>query len=637
MTFKEVAVKNFKGSLRKYMSFFLCNSVSILFLFIYSTLLFNEDLKNSPKLSEVISKVMVIPNVVLIVFCVVFINYSYSIFIKGRKREYGIFMNLGMSISDIRKLIVFENAIIALLSIFLGIIAGTIFSRLFFMIIAAVLKVKDLKFSLGIRPYVFTLGIYLTVFSLSVLITIISTRSFDIINLLKTSKMSTRSKISKPYVGVLGLVITVGALASLIIYFHGDGETLLKCTLALIIGIYLLMLQAGQFITFFIGRNKERYNKNILLISNLKYKFDQTNKILFIITVMIIVVVFISGLYMNLILSAEPSAAKINPYHISFVLEEGKNETKAEDIEKIIKDSNNKVIEHKTIEFIELKGELITSQKDINKAVKSNFNINKGSYLRLRQVDDLDEKDKAMQYTSEQRLKHTGILSELKLKDIQFKLYFNSPGYMFNNLMIVSDEDYEKIRVASDIKKGRVELYNFKDWKKTQELVYNLNKAFREYNKNLKLSLENENYILTASRIETYNENNQGTRVLFFLMAFLELFFLICISIVMSLKIFSDLDNDEVQYKNLYKIGIMEAEYLKIKCNELKILFSTAPTLAIPITVIYSFGFSSDSPSVDKIKIFLCDATIGIVFIILELIYYFLCKKTYMKRISEWS
>jgi putative ABC transport system permease protein len=546
-------------------------------------------------------------------------------------------MNLGMSLYDIRKLIVIENVIIGFLSIALGIIAGTVFSRLFFMITASILEVKELKFSLGIKPYIFTLGIYLSVFLLSIIITMLSTRSFDIINLLKASRISGRNRLSRPYFGILGLVVIIGALVSLCIYFRGDGEVLLKCTIALIIGIYLFMLQAGQLVTFLIGKNKERYNRNILLITNIKHKFDQTNKILFIITLMIIVIVFISGFYLKLILSAEYTATKTNPFHVAFILGEGKNEIKSEAIERIIKASKNEVSYHKNIEFLESNGELVVSEKNINQAFNSSFSVDKGNYLSLHQVEDIDKKGKAEEYSREKNLKHTGILSEFKLKDIVFKLYFNSPGYRFNDLMIVNDEDYEKIRETSDIKKGSVELYNFRDWKKTQELVYNFNKAFREYNKNLKLNLEDKNYVLTASRIGTYNENNQGAKVLFFLLAFLEVFFLICISIVMSLKIFSDLDRDEVQYRNLYRIGIQEEEYLKIKCNELKMLFSTSPILAVPITVIYSFGFSSDSSISDKIQIFSCDAVICVFFIILEIVYYFICKRIYMKRIREWS
>ena len=52
MTFKEVVIKNFKGNMRKYLSYFICSSFSIMIFFMYSTLVFNEKLNKSPSVEK---------------------------------------------------------------------------------------------------------------------------------------------------------------------------------------------------------------------------------------------------------------------------------------------------------------------------------------------------------------------------------------------------------------------------------------------------------------------------------------------------------------------------------------------------------------------------------------------------------
>ena len=132
MTFKDVAIKNFKGSMRKYITYYLCNSFIIMTFFMYSTLMFNDKLSNSDQLAKGALDTLKIPSVSLGLFSIVFISYAHSTFIRGRKKEFGLFMNLGMSISDIRKIILYENILIGVAAIILGIISGLVFSRLFF-------------------------------------------------------------------------------------------------------------------------------------------------------------------------------------------------------------------------------------------------------------------------------------------------------------------------------------------------------------------------------------------------------------------------------------------------------------------------------------------------------------------------
>lgn len=71
------------------------------------------------------------PFLVIRVFAVLFIVYAQMAFLKFRKSDFGLLMVLGMTSHNIRKIILFENSMIALASILTGLGAGTVFSGIF--------------------------------------------------------------------------------------------------------------------------------------------------------------------------------------------------------------------------------------------------------------------------------------------------------------------------------------------------------------------------------------------------------------------------------------------------------------------------------------------------------------------------
>ena len=95
MTFKDVAIKNFKGSMRKYITYYLCNSFIIMTFFMYSTLMFNNKLSNSDQVAKGVLDTLMIPTVALGLFSLVFISYAHSTFIRGRKKRIWIVYEFG--------------------------------------------------------------------------------------------------------------------------------------------------------------------------------------------------------------------------------------------------------------------------------------------------------------------------------------------------------------------------------------------------------------------------------------------------------------------------------------------------------------------------------------------------------------
>ena len=104
MTFKDVALKNFKSHMKKYIICFLCSSFSIMTLFVYSTLLFGDMLKSNSLSKDGLDLLMYISMGAVIAFSIFFINYSTHAFLKSRYKEFGVMMTLGLNKKDILKM-----------------------------------------------------------------------------------------------------------------------------------------------------------------------------------------------------------------------------------------------------------------------------------------------------------------------------------------------------------------------------------------------------------------------------------------------------------------------------------------------------------------------------------------------------
>lgn len=653
MTFNQIAIKNFKGNMKRYLTYFLCNSFSIMIFFMYSTLLFNDKLNNSTELEKGVSSAIIIPNVALIVFSIFFISYAHSSFIKARKKEFGLFMNLGMSISDIRKIILVENGVIAIASIVLGVLSGTIFSRLFFLFIMRVIDVVGVPFHVEFINYIFSIGVFSAIFILTILVTIIVTSRYEIINLLKVNRVSGKNKISSPIVGVIGIVMLTGSMIFLYANFNikpnKDGELLLMCTIYCVIGLYITISQLGSSILNLTKKHSKVYYDKLLLITSLNYKFKQTKKIMFIIAVLVMVTIFYSGFCLNLMLLAERTATEANPYDIAFVQTPNKNNISQEQLNNLINTKENPVTRHENLEYINYfdiskynEGIIIISEEQLNKVSNRTFNISRGNYFRLIPFDLItkEEKDSYIENNFIEDDITLNLSNEVFIYKVQgnvFGTLFNNLNYLHGRLIIINNEDYRLLKNKNKgIEIGRIHLINFKDWKKTKGIVSELDQAMKTYNETTSKINESEpaEYIFkVAAKIESYNYNKQGGALMFYLVTFIGIFFFIASCVILFLRLYSEIENEKRDYKKLYKLGITEKEIRKNIARELRVLFFVAPIIGMVIAFIYTSVLYKNSELV--FSAYLSNLIVSGIYLCFQSFYYLVSKRMYGNEIIE--
>lgn len=642
MTFKDVAIKNFKGSIRKYIAYYLCNSFIIMTFFMYSTLMFNDKLSNSDQVAKGVLDTLMIPSVALGLFSIVFISYAHSTFVRGRKKEFGLFMNLGMSIRDIRKIIIYENILIGVAAIILGIISGLVFSRLFFLIIIKSMEITGIEYIVGIKNFIFPIGIFILIYLINMLVTMISTCKFEIIKLIKEEKKNQYNRINNPILAIVGTLIVVGM--SIILYIEAELTTnlLFESMIIIAIGTYLMISQLGGFLIKISKKNKNRYYKNLLFITNINSKFKENKKIIFITSMLIAVIVFYSGMMLRFYLGAEKEAIKNNSYDITYLELGEKNIIPNEKINEIVKNNDEEIVSSYSVEFMYYyqHSAIFISEDKVNSIQNTNFKVDEGRYIDLYQNEEVSNQQEYIDDNMELEIPLKNNAYVLQKSKNLFKNIFRSDNYSLNSVNILNKNDYEYIKKKSDnYEIGNIKLYNFKNWKNTYEILVELKEALKNNNINKpnfregNLSFNEDNYLEVASKIGNYKENKQGSTILLFTSSYLGIFFFVAISIILFLKLLSSVDCDKNKYQSMYRIGMTEKEIKKQIGNELLPIFFIGMVIGCALAFIYSAVFSKGSSIEIRNYIIKCDLIVFMLFLINQVVFFNICKYKYSKLI----
>lgn len=641
MTFRDVAIKNFKGNILRYITYFLCNSFIIMTFFMYSTLMFNEKLSNSSEIEKGVIDVFIIPSTVLLVFSIIFISYTHFTFIKARKKEFGIFMNLGMSIKDIRKIILYENYLIGASSMILGTISGLIFSRLFFLVIINLLDVTGVEYSIGFKNFSYSIGIFAVLFLVNLAITIMSTSGFEIIKLLKTEREIRVNRFNSPFLGISALVIIIGFSIRLYSGFsRGDanGRLLFESIVIICISLYVVISQLGGTLLKIVRKNKKTYYKKMLLVTSLNSKFNANKKIIFITSILIGVTVFYAGFILNFYLSAEKNAIRDNSYDITYFQIGEKNKISSKDFEKIVIENNEKITKQRNLEFLyyygsgeEARYDILVSEGEISKVIKD-IGVRTGEYTLLNQIQEpKNHGNNGVENYLELNEGNTRLENSSEI----FKKVFVSRHYQFNRINVLNNDDYKNIKEENKgLEIGRINLYNLKSWKSSGRVVAGLEGKLKNNNINKKAINIDDEYLKVESKIGSYKYDKQSSSILLFTFSYLGIFFFASTSIVLFLKILSDIDSDRKRFESIYRIGVTAKEIKSQISKELLPLFFIGPFIGLTLACIFTISFGGDSS--DNTSTFLyCNLVIFVAFMVMQTIYFNLCRNKYFRLLRK--
>ena len=617
LTLFNFAYNNIKRDFKNYLYHFLSCVFSVFIFFLFSTLAKHPALKIVES-GSAIGIILFMASIVSMLFSFVLILYSVSNFLRNRSKQFAILNIIGASKGQFNKLIFFENIIISIFALLVGIITGIIFSKIFLMIAQSMINGLNLYFYFPLIPLLLTVFLMGGLFLLISLIAPVILRKKRIIDLLKKEELAERNYF------LLSLAAVI-VILSPTIYFHIKKEfftfiyilDLLSC----ISTSYFIFNLIFNVYNFFMEKSGRIYaNNNLIKLSNFKYKVNTNIKtmaatmILF--SIILTAFVYIVGAPMNVTEDTE----KIMPY--SYMYANWEDEAQGERKAKLIADELKSADGFKklTISYAELKNKART----VRHIILSNTMYNEVADFLNREKINLSDNEYFLVGVDGKRkpilpdvvkneISGHGITKEIGTD----KRIISMSGY-FTSVTVISDRSYESI--SSALVKDRIYAFTQSDLTNGgSEDLANIKKliGFEEGKESL------------ISYIFYYDIENLTRRLVSYVGSILCISFLIGIASIIYSRLYSSVEEESKKYSIMIKMGLSKAELKDILASTLRWLFILPFITALIISwIIISIMNQMIVTSYTNLSI-IC----SFIYLLTEFILYMTIKRKYQEKI----
>lgn len=579
MKFKDVIIKNFLWNIKQYLSLFLCSAFSITVFFIYSTVIFHDGIVAGEQ-ADFFTYVIPVTVVGISLFSIFFILYANRAFIKGRSKEFGIYMTLGMDSKEVRNLVNWETIIISLCSLVIGLLAGTLFSRIFQMGIVSLLELKDIKYQLDYRSFLITIVAFVGIFAVVIMRTSLRMRKMDISSLIRDARVAEGNGETKwdGLLGLLGVVLMVLSIGMLTIIskyeaLNTNPLVILSYIIVLFLGVFLVISRGGNALLRHLKKRK-LYVRNLLPITRMHDKYAQNKRILFTLSVLSTMTILTVASPYSLFRLSE-NIAETNPNDVEFVQTNTINQMDENELISIL--SKQPLVNMEKVPFVYLYLEETNVNGSLDKSVPvislSIYEAQTGNTFILAQGEcvnvvvawqpgnhGIDPGNTLTLYGMEEYY-------NFRVVKAGHEPYFatgsfpEAGAFPSNVAIVITDVDYEKLQKENSDFLGTYRLINYEDWKETEGIVTSLNKVI------------GKSEAKVNSIYDSYVDLKNGYAAFLFVCSVMGVLFFIAGGSVLYFRQYTELAATKAEFNKLYKIGITSQEIKSIIGKEFKVIF----------------------------------------------------------------
>ena len=224
-----------------------------------------------------------IGRVMIAVFALIFLFYTNSVLMKGRKRELGLYNVLGMDKRNLSRIMVWENLIEAFTALAGGIFLGILFSKIAELCMIRLLQ-GSAGFAIAVEPQAIlrTLQVFAVIFFLLLLRTLWQVFRSKPIELLHSQNEGERPPKANWLLALAGLIILgmgygIAAVVknplSAVLWF-------LVAVLFVIVGTYLLFTAGSVTLCRLLQKNKKYYyqTNHFISVSSMTYRMRRNGE-----------------------------------------------------------------------------------------------------------------------------------------------------------------------------------------------------------------------------------------------------------------------------------------------------------------------------------------------------------------------
>lgn len=643
MLFK-LSIRNMKKSFKDYAIYFLTLVLGVAIFYMFNSIDSQQAMLEVSQSTRDIIKLMINMLGYISVFVAVVLGllivYANNFLINRRKKEFGIYMTLGMGKRQISKIILMETILVGIMSLIVGLIIGVFASQFMSILVAKMFEADMSKFQFVFsKDACIKTCIYFAVMYVAVMFFNTFTVSrYKLINLLNASKKNENVKIKNPIICILVFLGAVVILGYAYWKVTGDVSSLTTADKILlpilmgIVGTVAVFWSLSGFIIQIVQKMKNIYfkNTNMFVLRQINNKINTMVISMSVICLMLFMTISILSSSLALRNTMQRELIEMTPVDLNLYktanlpekyLQYGTYGKEITSTPEAMSDSKIPIAEtlknngldmnvlkdiveitvystddltwkdffgDKYIDIIKTKypnllyntAEQIVKISDYNKIAKlygiNQYELNNDEYIVLCDFDSQKELRDEALKDGNNVLNIVGKQYKSKYNECKTGYIQMSPNHTNTGIILVPDN----CELAESMKKQYLFVANYNA--DTKEGKEEIEKIFVDDNSELLQNLDKNGLNIDGKTKIALMEASVGlATIVTFIAIYLGIIFLIASSAILALKQLTDSSDNRQRYTILRKIGCDEKMINKALFRQIGIFFGVPLVLAI--------------------------------------------------------
>ena len=589
--FSRLAKQNIRNNKSTYIPYMITCIFCIAMIYMMEFLRDCPTLDQAVRQADEVRMIVFTGEIVVEIFCIIFLIYSNSFLMKRRQKEIGLYNILGLERNHIGIVMFLETIITSIGSLAGGIAAGIIGSKLALLLLLKLLHIPSvLGFYISVKGIFTCLFMFGIVFLMILFLNLAKIHLSRPVELLRGNNTGEKEPAAKWLMALIGF-ICLGAGYYLAVTTESPIKAITIFLLAVILvmaGTYLLFTAGSIVILKFLRRRKSFYYRtgNFISISGMLYRMKQNAIGLASICILSTGVLLMISMTVSIYFGMNDIMLNRYPYDVDMSvtsISEEECQTAIEAFEKAIAD--NKVPVEKSVEEIYL--DIVCSKNGDQILIKPTNTIrnsdsvlvlsllNQAEYERLTGISaNLNDGEIFAWYPSAvQKDSVTVDEKEFTVKKWMDKnpLTCGEDAVSDNAVLVVTDEDFKKFdEMRTEMYKGvssapageDLTLHLGLDITGSETDKIDFGTPVMETVKDLKKSggLSENAWIISGIRQQEYESYYADNGSLLFIGIFLGSLFLMGTAMIIYYKQISEGYEDQKRFEIMQKVGLSRRE-----------------------------------------------------------------------------
>ena len=589
--FSRLAKQNIRNNKSTYIPYMITCIFCIAMIYMMEFLRDCPTLDQAVRQADEVRMIVFTGEIVVEIFCIIFLIYSNSFLMKRRQKEIGLYNILGLERNHIGIVMFLETIITSIGSLAGGIAAGIIGSKLALLLLLKLLHIPSvLGFYISVKGIFTCLFMFGIVFLMILFLNLAKIHLSRPVELLRGNNTGEKEPAAKWLMALIGF-ICLGAGYYLAVTTESPIKAITIFLLAVILvmaGTYLLFTAGSIVILKFLRRRKSFYYRtgNFISISGMLYRMKQNAIGLASICILSTGVLLMISMTVSIYFGMNDIMLNRYPYDVDMSvtsISEDECQTAIEAFEKAIAD--NKVPVEKSVEEIYL--DIVCSKNGDQILIKPTNTIrnsdsvlvlsllNQSEYERLTGISaNLNDGEIFAWYPSAvQKDSVTVDEKEFTVKKWMDKnpLTCGEDAVSDNAVLVVTDEDFKKFdEMRTEMYKGvssapageDLTLHLGLDITGSETDKIDFGTPVMEVVKDLKKNggLSENSWITSGIRQQEYESYYADNGSLLFIGIFLGSLFLMGTAMIIYYKQISEGYEDQKRFEIMQKVGLSRRE-----------------------------------------------------------------------------